>query len=225
MNLRQLNMDISFNLTARRVAGIIAFVAWVGLIVQFDASSEQAGPPLATIWSMVRYFTILTNLTLAIVFTGVALGKPGFCSASLLGGVTLAILLVGVIFSLLLSATHVPVGIARISNFLLHYVTPVLTPLYWLAFAPKGALRRHHPLIWAIFPLVYLAYALLRGEIEGHYPYEFIDVTLIGWIQVAINAAWISLGFMLVAYGLVGLDRRLGGMRASPEIETRAGPG
>jgi hypothetical protein len=210
-------MDISFSPNARFFAGIIALVASVGLAVQFDASSAHAGPPLATMWSMLRYFTILTNLALAITFTGVALGRPGFGSPSILGGVTLAILLVGVIFSLLLSGAANPVGIGRISNFLMHYVTPILTPLFWLAFAPKGVLRRHDPLIWAIFPLGYLAYALLRGRIEGHYPYSFMDVALIGWGRTGINAAFISVGFMAVAYMVIWLDGRL----AKPDDRAR----
>ena len=199
-----------FSQSARALATIIALTAWIGLAVQFDASSLHAGPPLATLWSMARYFTILANLALAVTFAGVAAGSPGFGAPSLLGGVTLAILLVGVIFSLLLSDAFQPVGVEHLSNFLMHYATPVLTPLFWLAFAPKGRLRLRDPVIWAVFPLAYLAYALLRGRMDGHYPYGFMDVALIGGARVAVNVAVISVGFMVTAYMLVWVDGRLG---------------
>ncbi len=200
----------AFSRSARTLALVIALTAWIGLAVQFHVSSDRVGPPLATLWSMARYFTILTNLALAVTFTGVAAGRPGFGAPSLLGGVTLAILLVGVIFSLLLSDAFHPDGIEHLSNFLMHYVAPVLTPLFWLAFAQKGRLRLRDPLIWAAFPLTYLGYALLRGRVDGHYPYAFMDVALIGETHVAVNVAIISVGFMAAAYGLVWADRRLG---------------
>jgi hypothetical protein len=91
----------------------------------------------------------------------------------------------------------------------MHYATPVLTPLFWLGFAPKGRLRLRDPLIWAVFPLAYLAYALLRGRLGGHYPYGFVDVGLLGGMRVAMNVAFISAGFMAGAYGLVWVDRRM----------------
>jgi hypothetical protein len=195
---------------ARILATVIALTAWVGVAVQFHASSALDGPPLVTLWSMARYFTILTNLALAVIFTSVALDRPGSGHPSLLGGVTLAILLVGIVFSLLLSGVVVLRGAdERLSNFLMHYATPILTPLFWLGYAPKGALSRRDPLIWAVYPLSYLAYVLLRGAWDGRYPYGFIDVGKIGWMQVSINAAAISAGFLLAGEVMLWLDRRL----------------
>ena len=203
-------MGFSFSRPARLLAAVIALTAWVGVGVQFHASSAHDGPPLATLWSMARYFTILANLALAVTFTGVALDRRGFGRPSLLGGVTLAILLVGVVFSLLLSGIVVLRGAdERLANFLMHYATPILTPLFWLGYARKGALRRRDPLIWAVFPLSYLGFALLRGAADGRYPYGFIDVGKIGWAQVGINAAAISAGFLLAGEVMLWLDRRL----------------
>jgi hypothetical protein len=202
-------MGFTFSRNARLFAAIIALTAWIGLGVQFHASSAREGPPLATLWSMARYFTILTNLALAVVFAGVALGRPNFGRPSLLGGVTLAILLVGVVFSLLLSGVVALHGVERLSNFLMHYATPILTPLFWLGYAPKGVLSRRDPLAWAVFPLTYLAYVLVRGALDGRYPYGFIDVGKIGWTQVGGNAAAISVGFLLASEVMLWLDRRL----------------
>lgn len=203
-------MGICFSGTARGIAGVIALIAWVGLAVQFDVSSVNAGSAWAASWSLLRYFTILTNIVLAVVFTGVALGKPRFGAPSLLGGVVLAILLVGVVYILLLQGSvELSGGGAKLANFLMHYVTPFVAPLFWLGYTPKGALSRRDPWIWALFPLVYFVYALVRGRIEGRYAYPFMDVARIGWTHTGINAAMIALGFVLAGHAMLWLDSRL----------------
>ncbi|PHA01424.1 hypothetical protein COE65_27185, partial [Bacillus sp. AFS051223] len=58
-----------------------------------------------------------------------------------------------------------------------------------------------------IYPVLYFAYALLRGHSLGLYPYPFSDVEKLGYPQVLINASGILLGFVLIALVVVGLDR------------------
>lgn len=43
-----------------------------------------------------------------------------------------------------------------------------------------------------IYPLVYFAYILLRGDLLAAYPYPFIDVASLGYPQVFINAGGIG---------------------------------
>jgi hypothetical protein len=195
--------------TARMAAAAIALIAWAGLAVQFGATFEQSGSVAETVWSLLRYFTILTNLLVAIVFTGIALGKPAFRSPPLAGGVTLAILLVGVTYHLLLSGLVELSGLARLANFIMHGAVPVLVPLFWLFFTPKGGLQIRDGLMWSLYPGAYFAYALTRGEIENKYPYPFMDVAKIGWLQTATNAVVILLCFLAAILALVWLDRRL----------------
>ena len=59
-----------------------------------------------------------------------------------------------------------------------------------------------------IYPLVYFAYTLLRGHLLAVYPYPFIDVQKLGYLQVFINAGGILLGFVAVALVVIGVDRR-----------------
>ena len=77
-------------------------------------------------------------------------------------------------------------------------MTPVLAPLFWLACAPKGALRRRAPWLWALFPLAYFAYAMVRGRYEGNYAYPFINVAALGWLRTSLNGAVVASGFILV---------------------------
>ncbi len=193
---------------ARLAAALIALVAWVGLGVQFRASlAMTGGDPVDTAWVMLRYFTVITNLAVAITMSLVALGRR--ISPAMLGGVTLAIMLVGVVYVTLLRGLLELSGGAKLADSLMHYATPALVPLWWLMFAPKGKLAWRDPAIWSLFPLVYFPYALARGAYEGVYAYPFINVAKLGWTQVGINAVVIAGGFLVVALdGLLGRSRR-----------------
>jgi hypothetical protein len=195
---------------ARISAGAIALIGWAGLATQFSATFHLTGSLADSLWVMLRYFTILTNLLVAVVLTGIALGRSAFGSPTLLGGATLAIILVGIIYSLLLRGLMELSGGAMLADFILHDVVPVLAPLFWLFFAPKRALRIRDPLLWSLYPLFYVAYALARGAAENRYAYPFIDVGRIGWLQTGSNCLLIMLGFLAAGFALTWLDRLLG---------------
>lgn len=194
-------------MTARVAAAIVALVALAGLVVQFAATLDQTGSVAGTLWTLLRYFTVLTNLLVAMAFGWVAIG--GRPHPRRLAGVMLAILLVGIIYGLLLRGLLALSGGALLADTLLHKVTPVLVPLWWIAFAVRGQLRWRDPWGWALFPALYLPYALLRGMAEGRYAYPFIDVAKIGIGTVLVNAVLIAMGFVAAGHALVWIDRRM----------------
>ncbi|MDO7834386.1 Pr6Pr family membrane protein [Sphingobium sp. HBC34] len=192
---------------ARRIsAAIVALVALCGLAIQFDATFRQNGSVAGTLWILLRFFTVLTNMAVALTFAAIALGRK--VTPRRIGGVLLAILLVGIIYGLLLRGLLSLSGGALLADTLLHKVTPLLAPLWWIAFARKGRLGWRDPWIWAVFPAAYLPYALLRGLAEGKYAYPFIDVAALGIGRVALNAALIAAGFVAAGHALVWIDRR-----------------
>ena len=193
----------------RPAAAAIAIIAWVGLAVQLRASLALAGTLAPTLWVMLRYFTVLANLCVAILFSRIALRPAPLPSATIQGGVTIAILLVGVVYGLLLRGLLDLSGGAWLANLLLHVVTPILVPIYWLILTPKGGLRWRDPLYWSIAPLVYFGYALARGASEGIYAYPFMNVARLGWPQTLVNALAVAIGFIATGYLLVLIDRRL----------------
>jgi hypothetical protein len=190
----------------RPAAVLIALIAWAGLIIQFTATFAGAGSLGETLWILTRFFTVLTNLVVAVTFTAIALGRR--VSNFLMGGVTLAIVLVGLVYALLLRGLVHLSGGAVLADLLLHKIVPLLVPLYWLFLAPKGDLRWRDPWLWTLYPLLYFAYALARGLAGDKYPYPFMDVTMIGWPHTAINAAAIAAAFVIAGHALVWLDRR-----------------
>jgi len=148
----------------RTAAAIIAIVCWVGLGIQFAASYANHSDIVSTLWTLGRFFTVLTNLVVAVTMTWIAIGKK--VSANFLGGVMLAILLVGIVYVTLLQGLHVLTGSRLVADVLLHKVSPVLTALWWLLFEPRAKLRWSAPLWWIAYPLAYLIYVLARGQLD-----------------------------------------------------------
>ena len=196
-------------------AALVAIVCWAGLAVQFSATDNNHHHVLTALWGLARYFTILTNLMVAMTKTWVAIGRRA--SAEVLGGLTLSIILVGLVYLALLQGLHHLTGSAHIADILLHKVSPVLMSLWWLHFAPRGKLKWSAPILWLFYPAIYLACALVRAYSDTHYPYRFIDVGHIGWLQTALNAGGIALGFLIAGLALGWIDswRPLGSKRAN----------
>jgi hypothetical protein len=190
---------------AKAAAAFVALVCWLGIGLQFWASyTFRHCDLILTLWTLARFFTIICNLALAMAMTLVALGRR--VSPVVLGGLTLAILLVGIVYATLLTGLHPLSGLPLIANYLLHDVSPVAMAAYWLLFVPRGRLRWNAPWWWGIFPAVYFVYALVRGQLDHHYPYPFIDVGKLGWTQVALNAAGIAFAFVVAGFALVWID-------------------
>ncbi|ADL01098.1 Pr6Pr family membrane protein [Brevundimonas subvibrioides] len=196
--------------SARVAAGLIALLAWIGLAVQFVAVTAQVGSVTEAVWVMLRYFTVLTNLLAALVLTGLAVGQSACRSPRLLGLLTLSILFVGVVYAVLLRGLLELSGGALFADTVMHYVVPSLVPVFWLLFAPKGALRWHDPVIWAVYPVAYFVYALARGASDGKYPYPFMDIPVVGLPSALATVAIILILYLAAGLLLVGLGRWMG---------------
>jgi hypothetical protein len=199
---------------ARSTAGLLAAATLLGMIPPLANHSAEHGGLLAGAWSLLRYFTIITNTLVGLVFAAIAWRGSQAVSPRLLGAVMLAIVLVGVVFNLLLGGlTHATMW-DWLGDRIHHVVMPVLVPLWWLAFAPKGKLTWSDPLRWSLFPLAYAAYIFLRVGLETPgpevaYPYFFMDANRLGYAAAIANMAAIALGFVLTGLGVVWLDRHL----------------
>jgi hypothetical protein len=191
-------------------AAIIAASAWVGLAMQFAETYSKTSSGMLALWVIFAYFTISTNVVVAVVFTFVAIDR-GPRSESLIAGTMLSILLVGIVYALLLPGALELSGGSALVDRLLHKVTPVLVPVYWILFVGKGGLKWRDPWVWAIYPVGYLVYAIARGLATGKYAYPFLDVASLGWGRTALNAFVIAVVFMVSACGIVWADRMLGG--------------
>jgi hypothetical protein len=191
----------------RLFAACIAIAAWTGLLLQLWLSYSTLGSLTLALWAVLGYFTITTNVLVAVVFMYIALGRH--VSAGVVAGTMLPIAMGGVVYALLLRGALELSGGSAVVDKLLHVVTPVLAPIFWIIFTPKGRLTRNHPLVWAIYPLAYLFYAMVRGLATGRYAYPFLNIASLGWQRTALNAFFIAAGFMVSGYAVVWIDRRL----------------
>jgi hypothetical protein len=202
------------SLATRTATAFLALIAWIALFMQFGVTYDLQASLPATLWALLWYFTITTNLLVAIVFTTLA-AKPAAIHPSLIACTTLNILLVGIIYALLLHGLTELSGDSAIANVLLHLVTPVLVPIFWLFFTPKGHLQRRDPLLWTIYPLGYFIYALIRGEFTHRYPYPFMNVNALGWPRTLLNGVIIAIAFLITGWLFVRLDILLARNRAT----------
>ncbi len=200
---------MSVGIAGRIFAACIATVAWIGLIVQF-AELYRIHSAVMSLWMMFAFFTITTNVLVAIVFSCIALDRGMLRADWIVAGTTLSILLVGVVNALLLWGLLELSGGSALVDRLLHVVTPACAPLFWIFFARKGGLAWRDPLLWAIYPLAYLVYAIARGVTTGKYAYPFLNVLTLGWSRTALNAFYIAVAFMVCGYAMVWIDRRIG---------------
>ncbi|MER2251032.1 Pr6Pr family membrane protein [Methylorubrum podarium] len=195
--------------SARLAAALIALCAALGVAAGFTAVFGRTGSVPLTAWIMVAYFTNLTGLLVLAVFGGIALRLPALAQPRLVATAVLATLLVGLVQRLLLYGLKTLRGGDLVGDILLHQALPVLVPLFWLVFAPKGRLGFRDLALFASYPLIYLGYTLVRGAYDARYPYPFLDVGKIGWGPVAAYAGAIAAAFLGVGWVLVLLDRRL----------------
>lgn len=194
---------------SKSFGALIALFAIAGLVLQLGILLGAAWAKGQSGWGAVAnffsFFTILSNLLVAIAFT-----VPGafWKGAMARGGVTLYIAVVGLVYELVLRRLWHPEGAQLIADLLLHDAVPLLLVAHWLLLRERGGLRWNHPFIWLVYPGAYLVYALLRGAFTGWWAYPFIDASVLGYGRVMLHAAGLLVVFVTLGMALVGWDRR-----------------
>ena len=200
----------------KRYVAAAALAGWVGLVIQqyliFYSRWDAGASLLGGLINFFSFFTVLTNTLVVVVLSYAWVNRESaarrfFLAPGVSSGIAVSIVVVSLAYNLLLRHLWQPEGFQFIADELLHDVMPVLFAVYWWRWVPKGHLRCKHIGLWVIYPLVYFAYALLRGDLLGQYQYPFIDVGTLGYPQVFVNAGGILAGFVLVALAVLGLDK------------------
>lgn len=212
----------------RRLSAVTALVAWGALALQLGivvekmaAAGDGFGPAL---WRFLGYFTVLTNLFVAVVASAYALRPDSPMAAPRVRlAAVVSIVLVGIIYALLLRHVWKPEGWQLVADRLLHQATPLLFLATWALAAraepETGGLGVSGLGIgrlglwdaaWAMAPpVLYLAYALARGQADGWYAYWFLDPAKLGDGRMALNTILLAAVFLATALIFLGLDRLL----------------
>lgn len=195
----------------KRILALVgALVAWFAVISQFVTTymSVEASPLVASV-GLFNYFTILTNIIVALSFSLLAMDKNKsiLTTPQSQTAITVYILVVAIIYSALLRSTWDPQGFQRVVDELLHTGVPLAYTLFWFVYSPKDDIQYSKIPKWLVFPAVYLLYSLVRGAITGIFPYPFIDVNSLGWINVIFVCLGLTFFLILISLLLVWIKR------------------
>ena len=194
----------------RNLSILFAIIVWFAVLAQFYLIIEnRVAPVTETIIRFFSFFTILTNILVAVYFTIKALGRDQLDKAGLLTAITVYITIVGLVYQVLLRHIWQPTGLQMVVDELLHSVNPLLVISYWYLFEKKFFVQYKEVFKWMIYPVVYLLYILTRGSFSGFYPYPFINVSEIGISQTLLNGLFLLLFFYAVSVLFIFIGRML----------------
>lgn len=212
--------------TARRAWAANAAVAWLGvgltvLLSGLGAYREQPPEPglygdtgdglsgaLSRLTDTLSYFTIWSNVVVAVSVTLLAL-RP--TRDTLLRRVLrldglLMITVTAIVYQVLLAPTATVEGWSRVTDPILHVVTPLVTVVVWAVWGPRGWITGRLVPAALVVPVAWIAWMLARGAVVDAYPYGFANVTELGYAGVAGTLLMILLFGVVVAAVFWALD-------------------
>lgn len=210
----------------RAAVAVNAGVAWLGIILTVlisavggyrDATPDPglygvhpagAAGALSRVADTLSYFTIWSNVVVAPSATLLLLRphRHDLLARVLRLDALLLITVTAIVYQVLLAPAAVVVGWSRLTDPILHVITPALTVLVWLYVGPRGWVRgRLVPLALTV-PLLWIVWMLVRGAVIGAYPYDFTNVTTLGYGSVSRTMALILVFGLVVASAYWGLD-------------------
>lgn len=202
--------------SSRIAAAAIAAIGWAAIGTQVPLTLSDAAAAGNPAWlgllNLFSYFTILTNVAVAVAATVAARGNSAswWAQAGVRAALVLYIIVVGLIYQTLLKGLIPMAGTRLVIDTIFHAIIPLAWPLWWLAFGRGSAsLPWRAAYGWLGFPLIYGIYSVVRGAVSGRWPYPFMNAERFGYQQVALNLSAMLLLFLGLALLLIAVDRRL----------------
>jgi hypothetical protein len=199
---------------------VVALVLQLILVVQgqtvIDSNVIQVGTP-ERVRRLFSYFTIQSNLLVAVSMLLLLTGRTHtqlfrvVRLASLVG-----ITVTGVVAAVALPPSSSYSALNLLCDRLLHIVVPLLTFVGWVAFGPRGYLRRGDVLPALAWPVLWLVATLGLAPVTHWYPYPFLNVDDLGWPTVLVVCLVIAVLFLALAGLALWADGRLPGADRSP---------
>ncbi|GGS56259.1 Pr6Pr family membrane protein [Streptomyces griseoviridis] len=176
------------------------------------------GPPTRAL----SHFTVQSGILLAVVLA-LSARRAWTAARPLPSAVTGAALLYTVASALVhhlllanpaspFALPEAPTGWHAVATHLLSTALPLAATADWLLLTVPGRMRLRQAAGWMLYPLAYLAFSLLRGELllpgsTARYLYPFLDVDQHGYRGVLGNALLLGLALYALAVLLIAVDR------------------
>lgn len=204
---------------ARQGHLVVALVAWCAVLLQLVLVlmgtvilvEEDPPGPAARVYRFLAYFTIQSNLLVALTSTALArrpaLDAPGWRVARLAGLVGITV--TGLVHFVLLRPLLDLEGVDWLADKLLHVVVPVLAVVVWAWSGPRPRVVAREAAYALGWPVAWLVWTLAVGRVDGWVPYPFLDADEEGWGAVGTACVGITILFLLLFALYAWLDRRL----------------
>ncbi len=173
---------------------------------------NRAAPIGETTIRFFSFFTILTNLIVALYFTLISFQKKNKESAirnnpGALTAITVYITIVGFVYQIILRHIWNPQGLQMVVDELLHTAIPIMVIIYWYLYINGSSVLYSQIPKWLLYPFVYLTYILLRGHFSNFYPYPFVDVAKLGIYKVLLNSILLVALFGCISASFIAIGR------------------
>jgi len=147
---------------------LVAAVALTGLCLQFATTSLERIPQLFS------YYTIQTNLMVAALMLCRLLVKRADQRRLDIwtSSIAIWITVTGLGYHTLLASRYTPHGLSSVANMFIHTITPLGMLAFFLLISRPGGKSLF---AWLSYPLIYVTGSLIRGAIDGFYPYWFLS--------------------------------------------------
>jgi len=217
-------------MTNRRMFAIAAGITWFGLGLGLILTVFNVYPPVEVqpnslgvnpdgvaglvgrVVDSLSYFTNLSNVIVAIVFTMLARNpyRRGAVWSAVRMDSLVMISITGLIYAIVLAPDAQVEGLDIIVNSIKHYIVPVMTVLLWLLLGPRRQLTFISVFTALAIPIAWAGYTLIRGEFIAAYPYGFLNVVAYGLPAVLVNIAGVAALGVVLGLLFWGIDRVLG---------------
>ncbi len=210
-------MDRLNILTLVRAVSVVIVVA--AILVQAAVLADN-GAFDAT--RFLAFFTIQSNLigVAAFVVLLALRGATRSRGVELLRGAA-AVYLTITFFVVIVLLSGVDVGLQLgWVDVALHKFFPIVVVLDWALDPPKVRLVPRDALLWLAYPLAWTGVTMVRGALDGWYPYPFLDPANGGYGQVLLTAVAITVAFVVVALAILALGNARIGRTAATQPAT-----
>ena len=200
-------MKHNYRIMCALIAWVVLFSRFIDMLIIGDYSSIAE-----TLFVYFGYFTVWTNILIALAFTAPLLNPDRklsnfFMRPAVRAALASYIFMVSVVYHMAIAPSWDPQGFTLLTAHGLNTVMPMLYIFDWLFFAEKRPIFYKHLPYWLIFPAVYGVTSIIRGLLTNVYPYPFLNVTDLGIGNVLFNMFGLVAVFAVVGPIFIAVAR------------------